>query len=645
MNFIKGLSILQALLLMLVPATLCLAQDPAALSADASLRFLRELMDRYHQSFPVSTDVSAPASHFVVLGSIGDSVSANGAWPTAPYAGASCHHFELPTGGFLGWGGFYFLNGVFEDDGADPILNWGTAPEAGIDLSEAIRLGFWVRGEAGQHIEFFFGGVSGPFPDSSPKVSNFVTLTGDWQQVTIDLSGLDLSYMLGGFGWAATLANNPGGVVLEVDEIIYELSPAGRATRLALPRFLRSFETLDVQPACPNPDEATLFDLAFRNLAFTYDNALVLLAFLANGEPDDLRRARLIGDAFVYAIDHDRFFSDGRLRSAYAAGDLALPPGWHPGGVQQAAAIPGFWCQGQEQFIEMEQSSSDVGNNAWAMIALLALYQRTCDTVCEPSYLNAARDLGQWIRGFRADTGTYQGFRGGVDEPEGSSPMTRAWASGEHNLDVVAAFRVLGALEGDASWNLDAEHAETLVDQLWDNTLGCYLAGTVDSETLNTRLDQLPLDVQTWSVLTLHDRPTLRPRALDCAEMHHRLADSGIDGFDFNTDRDGVWLEGLAQVALAYLSLDRQVEAAYFRRQLQQAQSMPPVGDGQALWAATIDGLTTGFDFSYRQRAAIASAAWNVFAQLGYDPYYQRFLPKAFFADGFESGDSTAWNP
>ena len=68
-----------------------------------------------------------------------------------------------------------------------------------------------------------------------------------------------------------------------------------------------------------------------------------------------------------------------------------------------------------------------------------------------------------------------------------------------------------------------------------------------------------------------------------------------------------------------------------------------PYGDSEALWAATVHGLTTGFDFSYLQRSAIATAAWNVFAQRGFGPYYQRDLPQALFADGFESGDVSAW--
>ena len=84
-----------------------------------------------------------------------------------------------------------------------------------------------------------------------------------------------------------------------------------------------------------------------------YDNAIALLAFLANGTADSLRRARLIGDAFAYAsrtYNDDRSCSDtidplgfdgAPLRTGYAAGDIALLPGWNPNGRAGTVPFPG----------------------------------------------------------------------------------------------------------------------------------------------------------------------------------------------------------------------------------------------------------------------------------------------------------------
>src|SRR5690349_24718495 len=56
--------------------------------------------------------------------------------------------------------------------------------------------------------------------------------------------------------------------------------------------------------------------------AFVYDNALAILAYLANPTVANVRRARLIGDALLWAQANDETFSDGRVRQAYAAGPM-----------------------------------------------------------------------------------------------------------------------------------------------------------------------------------------------------------------------------------------------------------------------------------------------------------------------------------
>ena len=143
-----------------------------------------------------------------------------------------------------------------------------------------------------------------PYPDSSPRqpaADTLTTLTTQWQQYTIDLTGVDLSYVLGGFAWVANNTANPNGAVFYLDDIQYELSPAARDRRLNKPRFIRSFTTL---PRQPDPFDKTKdgdIDFVLRNIAFSYDNALAVLAFLADGSADGLRRASLIGDAFVQA--------------------------------------------------------------------------------------------------------------------------------------------------------------------------------------------------------------------------------------------------------------------------------------------------------------------------------------------------------
>jgi hypothetical protein len=630
----------------------------APTSVESSIGYLREVQDQFHNRIPVYEDVSSAGNRFHTYAKIPDesaTVSINGSWTAQVHSGATAIRCEYVAGD--GFGGFYFLNGVLQGDDTAPSPNFGTVPDAGVDLTGTVRLKFWARGEnGGERIDFFLAGVGwsvesglpeAPFPGSSrrhPELGTTFVLSSDWQEYAIeDLPTLDLSYVLGGFGWVATDLDNPSGAVFYLDDIEYELTQEAREERLDEPRFLASYSTLPIQPP---PADCSLdpgFDLALRNMAFTYDNALALLAFLAHGTPDSLRRARLIGDAFVYAASRDRFLLDGTLRSGYAASDLALPPGWTPNGVEGAVALPGFFCEEPQMFFETGQEALDIGNNSWAMIALLALSRATAD----PGYLTAAEDLGAFIQARKIEAGTYQGFGGGIEDFENDPggpepPMTRPWASGEHNLDVYAAFTAMAEITGMPAWAEDAEHAAMFVEAIWDPSIGCYRAGTHDPETVNTDPGQLPVDVQAWATLALPDALSLHPDLFACPESFHLLSDAGFMGFDFNEDLDGVWFEGTAQMATAYASSNEFALGGAFQDELQRAQATPPFGDSSGIVASTVDGLSTGFGFEYYSRFHIAVAAWNVFAQLPWNPYYQRSLPT--FADGFESGDLSVWS-
>ncbi len=607
-------------------------------SADSSLKYLAQAMDHCHERFWVYEDVSSPCNHFHAWAKIADILSAveiNGSYVDTTgnsRAGATVIRCVFRRSG-NNYGGFYFQNGVLPNTAKAPLHNWGTYPNAGINLSGAVALKFSARGKnGGEKIEFFIGGVgrnpvSGaalePYPDSSPRhprISTIFTLARTWQEFTIDLTGLNLNYVLGGFAWVANAPNNPNGAEFYLDKIYYELNPAQREQRLNAPRFLRSFTTLPLQPDPNDSNRVDDFDLVLRNTAFVYDNTLALLAFLAGHTTDGLRRAKLIGDAFVYASQHDRLYNDGRLRDAYSAGDIALPPGWTPNGRTGTVPVPGFFNEKLQRFFEIEQTGISAGNNAWAMIALLALYERTQ----EQAYLDTARRLGDFIRTFRNNAGLYQGFQGGFDSAESVSPTRRAWASTEHNLDIFAAFTVMHQITGEPQWQEEALHARAFVEAMWDSTRGCYLTGTNDPNQRNTSSGQLPLDTQSWSVLALPEALALHPQLLACAEQNHRTSHDGFSGYDFNEDRDGVWFEGTAQMATAYAAARVFDNADNIRQELRRAQQTVPFGDGRGLAAACHDGVSTDFGFVLYRRLHVGATAWNVFAQLGLNPYYSQ---------------------
>jgi hypothetical protein len=600
---------------------------PVCKSASAGVAYLARVMDQFHNRFPVYDDLGSPGNHFHAFAAIPDEtalVRISGGSTDKPHSGATAIRAELDPATPGGFGGFYFLNGVLPAGEGVPQLNFGDVPNAGVDLRGATALTFWARGQrGGEVVDFFLAGVgyeqgtgvqTAPYPDSNRAIKLRAVLKKQWTQYRIDLKNKNLRYVLGGFGWAASVASNPAGVVFFLDDIQYELSPSRLASRLNEPRLLRSYSTLPFQS---RPAPVGDFDFILRNSAHTYDNALALLAFLAEGSPDSLRRARLVGDALVYATRHDRTYTDGRLRDVYAAGDISLPPGWMPNGKTGTVPIPGFYDEEQQEFFEIEQGGVSTGNNAWGMIALLALYRKTG----APVYRDAALRIGQFIRTFEAHDGTYQGFRGGLDNPE-TTPSPRTWASTEHNIDVYAAFLTLSTLVNDPVWTTAAFHAQGFLKAMWDNDRHCVLAGTLDPDHRNEKPGQLPVDTQAWSSLAFPGFLLLHPDLLTCAERNHRAVDQGFSGFDFNDDRDGVWFEGTAHMAVAYAHAGRESDAEGLRATLRRAQAKPPFGDGKGIAAASHDGLSSGFGFFFFRRLHVGATAWNVFAQLRFNPFY-----------------------
>ena len=81
------------------------------------------------------------------------------------------------------------------------------------------------KGEKGDEriMEFKLGGLGNDYPDSDSVGIGPVDLTAEWEQYTIDLTDIDLSYINGGFCWATNADSNPEGAVFYLDDIQYEM--------------------------------------------------------------------------------------------------------------------------------------------------------------------------------------------------------------------------------------------------------------------------------------------------------------------------------------------------------------------------------------------------------------------------------------
>lgn len=360
------------------------------------------------------------------------------------------------------------------------------------------------------------------------------------------------------------------------------------------PAFLASYE--------PRPDEKEV-PLPLRGTAFSYDNALAATVLLACG---DLRRARQIGEAFLIAIESDRTFEDGRVRNAYRSGPVRERP----------VLLPGWWDAANKRWSEDRyQDGTATGNVAWVGLALLNLRDATQDSRFE----KGASRLAAWIR-TRTSRHNAPGFTGGLDGYDpGQASLT--WASTEHNLDIVA----LGTRLNKPDDRAMAASARTFLDAAFDGQAGCFRMGT-DAKGHMRGVESVALDTQLWPLLGVADPPAAWRRALACATA--RLGVPG--GFDFNDDRDGLWVEGTAQAALTYHSVQDEAAAGVLLQTL--AGQRAPSG---WLYASREARLTTGLrigpastedDFFYFRRPHLGATAWAALAALGYNPFTGRHV-------------------
>ena len=214
--------------------------------------------------------------------------------------------------------------------------------------------------------------------------------------------------------------------------------------------------------------------LNLGDIAFTYDNAVVLTAFLQRGQGDDPTRANVLGESLVYAQQHDPI-GDGRVRNSYHANHFILSNG----------------------SVRIGDAGTYTGNMAWAGMALAQLYKKTQTQ----SYLDAAVSIGNWIQNKTHDTRGAGGYTGGV-----STQGKLLYKSTENNIDVWALFTMLASLTGDATWTTRAQYAHTFIVSMWNplSSPGFFWTGTnTDGVTINTSF--IPEDCQSWSYLALQD--------------------------------------------------------------------------------------------------------------------------------------------
>lgn len=332
----------------------------------------------------------------------------------------------------------------------------------------------------------------------------------------------------------------------------------------------------------------TPYPPAQEKAAWVYDNALAIIALLARHNPEDITRARILCDALIYCQDNDPS-RDGRLRNSY-----------------YADAIP-----------SAKNSYSYCGNMAWAIIGLMQYYRFSEDT--DTAFLNrvlsASDKLGRFIVTAYSDPNNP-----GYCLKEGVT-----YKSTENNISAYVAFKHLYDVTNDTYWKEKANSARVFVTTYMDDSTKFCVGSTDNGISVNDYYLEQTEDVNAWGVLAFGYKYKY---ALTFVENNCWTQKSSFTGFDFNTDKDGVWFEGVAHMACAYEYIGDADKTALFLTNLERAQTDAQNNNDKGITATPDNQVSTGFGEYYYPSLHLGATSWFLLAETNYNAFWGTKLEK-----------------
>ena len=297
-----------------------------------------------------------------------------------------------------------------------------------------------------------------------------------------------------------------------------------------------------------------------------YDNALAAMAFMAAG---DFQKAEKIFDYFNSRIDSELLVGK--------KGFYQIRNG-----------------RGEEKRIRW------LGDNAWLLIALNNYAEQTG----KRKYDRLSRELEKWIRSLQdKDGGLWGGYK---DDGSRIHMVTEGIITAYNAVSGYDTFHqgILNYLK-ENRWNED----EGLLVAWPDNTSYYYA-----------------LDLHSLGYMIFEDFPL---SVLEGAERHQTtkiatVSGQRINGYCFDQDRDLVWLEGTAQMALAYKTAGETVRASTLHAEIRKAAIRYRGTDVfLGLPYATNKGSSYGARPLWDHadiKPALSSTSWYLCNELGADP-------------------------
>ena len=305
----------------------------------------------------------------------------------------------------------------------------------------------------------------------------------------------------------------------------------------------------------------------FTDFVSLYDNALASLLFISEG---DFERAEMILDYFNQRLETEFYQNNG--------------------GFFQYRNTSGN-----------NGSRTWMGDNAWLLLAINNYHEKTNTQ----KYEILASELENWLRSLQDEDG---GLRGGINEDGTIIPKVTE--------GMITAFN---AVKG-----FDSFHEGILMylqEQRWDQDELVLITQT-DNPAYNNALD-----LHSLGSLIFESFPVEILSNASRFLTAHSSTTNGltISGYCFDEDKDVVWLEGTAQMALAYQVAGIKEESATIMTNLQKALIKSSMAEN-----ATGIPYTTNFGTNFGAvflwdhtdiAPAISSSAWYLFVENEFNPF------------------------
>ncbi|MBU4376752.1 MAG: right-handed parallel beta-helix repeat-containing protein, partial [Candidatus Omnitrophica bacterium] len=350
------------------------------------------------------------------------------------------------------------------------------------------------------------------------------------------------------------------------------------------PRLVEDYAPTDTRPS--------IYTATIR------ETAQAIIALLARGTSDDITRAHILANTLKYCQEHDPTFTDGRIRDAY----------WSTNLMDESTGNA-----------SVKSPDSTSSNLAWALLAFIQDYE--IDTTAHADMLTAATNLAAFIDSEYKDA-TNPGFVYGYTGWEGSQ-VKQTYKSTENNAVLYTAFKQLYDITQNSTWYDDAIWAKRYLEEItWNDSDKMFFSGTKDDGiTVNTF--NPTIDADTIPLLALgSDYPLTQIDGW--VEANYATTYGVFSGYDYNQDRDGIVYAPTAQMGLVYGLLGDETKHDSVLTELRNTQIGAYHSDGKGIVAASKDGVTSGWGYTYDAVLNVGTTSWYIALERGFNPLWSQ---------------------